>query len=123
MMNVPAADKSPLVSELAGDPELGDLVELFVAELPAKTIALTAAFETGKLQQLQGLAHQLKGSAGGYGFAAITDAAKALESVIKEQCELAEVKGQLDALVKLCSRATSQAVPGDFCARESTGCR
>ena len=72
-----AGPVTPLVSELANDPDLADLVTAFVAELPVRITAIQKALTDSEHEQLRVLAHQLKGAAGGYGFPSITESAKA----------------------------------------------
>jgi CheY-like chemotaxis protein len=107
---VPAPAKAavvPLVSELAGDPDLADLVGTFVAELPVRVAAIEKALTAQESEQLRVLAHQLKGAAGGYGFPTITEAAKALEQSVKAQAGLDEIRAKIDGLAQLCNRASS----------------
>lgn len=94
-----------LVSELASDPDFAELLEAFVSEMPKRISALEAALAASDLETLARLAHQLKGSAGGYGFPTITDAAKDLEQGAKTRGELTVLRKQMDALIDLCRRA------------------
>jgi diguanylate cyclase (GGDEF)-like protein len=72
-----------LVSSLADDAELSELVKGFVAGLPAQLTALRAAVEKDDREQLLRLLHQMKGAAGGYGFPSISEAARALERALR----------------------------------------
>ena len=103
----PPCKPAPLVSELAGDPDLADLVSAFVSELPARIEAIQKALTVQEGKQLRVLAHQLKGAAGGYGFPTITEAAKALELSVKSQAGLDEIKTRIDSLAQLCNRASA----------------
>ncbi|MEZ6233110.1 MAG: Hpt domain-containing protein [Phycisphaerales bacterium] len=98
---------APLVSEFAGDPEMQELVEFFVSALPERIDAIRGALGEQRFRDLQRLAHQMKGAAGGYGFPAIGTAAGALEGTLKqnEQPPLDQVRGEVDALIALCNRA------------------
>lgn len=71
--------QSVLYSELRDDPDYTDLVDEFVAGLPAKVTRLEQAFNTGGLLELARLAHQIKGAAGGYGYPSISEAARHVE--------------------------------------------
>ena len=64
-----------IVSQYATDPEMAELVELFITELPARVNALRSAWQAGQVSDVERMAHQLKGSSAGYGFPAIGDAA------------------------------------------------
>lgn len=98
---------SAIKSQYADDPEMRELVKEFVTALPERVLALRNAFEEQRLRDLQRLAHQLKGAAGGYGYPTVGSAAGVLETTLKtpEPIELDRVREQLDDLVGLCSRA------------------
>ena len=59
-------------SSLAADPDLCDLVDRFIQEMPDRINALESQARSRDWQQLSRTAHQLKGAAGSYGFAALT---------------------------------------------------
>ena len=65
----------PLLSDFASDPDMLELVEMFVAEMPQRVAAIEKAVSDSDTASIASLAHQLKGAAGGYGFGCITDAA------------------------------------------------
>ncbi|MEO1715501.1 MAG: Hpt domain-containing protein [Planctomycetota bacterium] len=102
-----SGDTGPIRSEFAGDPDMLELVQTFVDELPVRAAQLTASLEAGDRDGLIRLAHQLSGSCGGYGFASIGDHARRLERELNESDlsgTLAEVREQVDELVALCGR-------------------
>lgn len=100
----------PLVSSLANDPEMGELIDLFLAELPERVAALGRAAGAGDIQTVARLSHQLRGAAGGYGFPTIGQAAGAVENTVRAKASdtdrmltrLTESVGELRAL---CERA------------------
>lgn len=87
-------------SPLAADPDLAELVELFVAEMPARIAALETGFAAGDRDLLAYAAHQLKGAAGSYGFLLVTHFAATLEQAIKS--------GEGDATVQQCLRELAE---------------
>jgi HPt (histidine-containing phosphotransfer) domain-containing protein len=99
-----------LVSELADDPDMTDLLEMFVAELPGRIAAFEKALTEQDVQTLARLAHQLKGSAGGYGFPTITQAAQDLETSAKAQEDLDRLREDFERLADLCRYARAKAV-------------
>ncbi len=101
----PAQQAQALVSELADDADLRDLVLQFVAELPKRVDALRQAIDEHDLTVVSSLAHQLKGSAGGYGFPWITQAAADLEHSAKAGGDLVRLKQALGQVADLCARA------------------
>ncbi len=71
-------------SEFADDPDMTEVIEEFVARLPATMAAMTEAMANNYHEELQRLAHQLKGAGGGYGYPLLTDKASALEDAAKD---------------------------------------
>jgi HPt (histidine-containing phosphotransfer) domain-containing protein len=110
----PGAGSKPLRSDFAGDPDMQEILDLFVQEMPSRVGELLGSLEKGELERLGRVAHQLKGAGGGYGFNVISDVAGALEKSVhtlraQPTEELSKtVKSQVDALVELCRRATSK---------------
>ena len=102
-------DTQPLYSEFASDPDMADLVEMFVDELQDRVNAINQALNATDTATLTQLAHQLKGAAGGYGFTPITEAASTLEQLVKSQADDASVRDAAEQLTSLCSRATADA--------------
>ena len=103
----------PLVSSLRGDPAMQDLIESFVAALPARLDAMREALHSQRLDELQRLAHQFKGACGGYGFAEISDVAARLESALRaagRENALAAVlaaENSIEELAAVCHRAVA----------------
>ena len=102
-----AIKASPLLSDYAGDPDMAELVEDYVMNLPQRIDALNNALASQEMEELRTLAHQVKGSAGGYGFMPITEQAAQLEMLLKDQAELESIRKEVDALVDLCNRASA----------------
>lgn len=97
----------PIYSDFVNDPEMRELIELFVSEMPVKVSRLSDLFDGLQIDELQRLAHQLKGAASGYGFGQISEAAKELEDALKAQDELEEARSQVEQLIDLCQRTRS----------------
>ncbi len=96
-----------LLSEFADDPDMQDLVELFVNELPERVEVLRTGLESNALDQVQRVAHQLKGASGGYGFPLIGDCAAKVEAAVKAGAALEQIRRCVDELADLCRRAAS----------------
>jgi CheY-like chemotaxis protein len=94
-----------LVSKLADDADMVELVEMFIDELPDKLAAIKTALARQDFDDLARVAHQLKGSAGGYGFPAITEVAKEIEYTAKVGRHLETLNAQVKELASLCGRA------------------
>ena len=95
----------PVVSSYADDPEMSELVEVFVGEMPGRMNAIEQALEQLDLRTLTMLSHQLKGTAGGYGFQPIIDSAHVVEQQAKAQADVQTLRQSVGQLVDLCNRA------------------
>jgi PAS domain S-box-containing protein len=71
------------VSSIASHPVLGQLTRKFAAALPDRAAEITRLLATDDITGAQGLAHQLRGSAGSYGFPKITELAGKLEDALR----------------------------------------
>ena len=78
-----AAPVDAIHSDYADDPDLGGVLEQFVAGLDAQMTAMREAIDGSYPEELQRLAHQLKGAGGGYGYPALTEEAAILEQAAK----------------------------------------
>ncbi|MBL0921120.1 MAG: Hpt domain-containing protein [Phycisphaerales bacterium] len=100
-------DNEALRSIYRDDPEMAELIELFVGELPERVRALREFFDAGDLASLQRLAHQLRGASGGYGFEPLGFRAEQLESALKADADAEVVRKRVDELIALCSRVAA----------------
>lgn len=95
----------PLIySSFGEDPDLGELVEMFVDEMPDRIRTLKEQADEQDWGQLARTAHQLKGAAGSYGFDQLTSDAKQLELLAREGTDEQQIRDQLNTLVDLCNR-------------------
>lgn len=105
-MTTPIHNNSPIKSEFAGDPDMRELVEFFVDQMPERVRALQQSLDAGALEDVRSIAHQLKGAGGSYGFPQITDSARLLE----EQADTADIEAirqGVDQLISICNRAAA----------------
>lgn len=109
-MSTEPRPSKPIVSEFAKDPEMVELVQLFVSELPQRVKALESAWSAGQLEALRRMAHQLRGASAGYGFPTLGESAGRLETDLKNlggtiaAPGLDAVASQFKELVDLCNR-------------------
>ncbi len=101
----------PFIYSTLADSDLGELIEMFVQEMPERTNALESQARDRDWQQLTKTAHQLKGAAGSYGFKVITLSAAQLESALKDGRQEEEILSALDELLDLCRRMRSGVPP------------
>lgn len=100
-------DTALLYSPLSADPDLAEVVELFVQEMPDRVANLLKCVQASDWDSLRRAAHQLKGAAGSYGFMPITPAAARVEDAIRQSSPEAEILQAVDELVHLCHQARS----------------
>ena len=98
-------NEEPLFSSLGEDPAIRQVINAFVAELPSKVCDLEEAIAQEDIEKVEYCARHLKGEAGGYGFEAIAEAAKEIESSLQKGDTLQKTTDQTNALIKLCSQA------------------
>lgn len=103
------ASTQPLRSLLENDPDMGELIDLYVSDLSARVQTLEDAWGAKQFDHLRRIAHQLRGASAGYGFPTIGQAAGTVEDSIKgrspEQVDATAVQRQVNELVSLCQRA------------------
>jgi histidine phosphotransfer protein HptB len=103
----------PIYSSLADDPDLGELVEMFVQEMPDRINTLKTQAQSRDWEQLARTAHQLKGAAGSYGFDAVTPCAEQLIRVVKDARDEDRIFAALVELVNLCQCLRSDVTPAE----------
>jgi HPt (histidine-containing phosphotransfer) domain-containing protein len=102
----------PLRSEFANDPDMAEIVEMFVDEMPQRTEQLTKLWSSQQMEDLKRFAHQIKGASGGYGFPTVGAAAAKVESTLNALSEgsatasLQDLRKQVEDLINLCQRVT-----------------
>lgn len=94
-----------VLSSLAGDPDLGELVEMYVSEMPQRVQTILQAHAAHDWELLGRLAHQVKGAAGSYGFQQITDLAESLEHACRRSGEETLIQTAFDRLIDVMNRA------------------
>lgn len=94
-----------VVSTLAQDPDLGELVEMYVAEMPERTQTIIQAHASRDIELLGRLAHQVKGAAGSYGFFQITDLAESLEHACRRSGDEQLIQTAFERLIDAMKRA------------------
>ena len=99
--------EEPIHSSLADDADLGELVELFVAEMPERLERLLVQAQQGDWLEVARLAHQLKGAAGSYGFEPVSPAAARVEAAVMGHCPEGQIRAALDELIEMCRRMRS----------------
>ena len=97
-------------SEFADDPEMTIILEGFLQRLTGHVDDMSKAIAAGRCEDLQRMAHNLKGASGSYGYPSLTDAAKGLEDAAKGR-DLAASGLALDGVTALCRAIQRGHVP------------
>lgn len=104
----PNGSEEPIVSDLVKeDPDMIDLVEEFVNELPQRLSSLQSALEAQQIEEVRSLAHQLKGAGGGHGYQILTDKAGILEKQAIDG-DVEAIQSSMDELVQVIARVAVQ---------------
>ncbi len=93
--------RTAVYSIFADEPDMAELVEFFVDQVPERVKSFREAFEANDLDELCRLAHQLKGASGSYGFCDLSPLAASLESLLKESPPREEIATALDAFLSV----------------------
>ncbi len=78
-----ATPESRIVSRLADDQMMCEILRQYIAEMPNTVTRLVTSLAVNDLKAVHAVMHELKGSAGGYGFDEITALASAAEASIR----------------------------------------
>ena len=97
-------DIAPIYSQLADDPDLYEIVKMFVEEMPTRIERLIKEFDDKNWDDLKNLVHQLKGSASCYGFGEVTPAAGKLELTLRHRLPEEDIQHSLIELLNICRR-------------------
>jgi PAS domain S-box-containing protein len=97
------SDDQPLISELAQDPDLCEVANMFVKELPDSINKILDAARQKDYDQLKFLVHTLKGASGSAGFPALMKKTIDVEQLILHQ-QADFLPTALDELNRLCRR-------------------
>ncbi|MCA9198585.1 MAG: Hpt domain-containing protein [Planctomycetales bacterium] len=95
---------SPIFSTLSDDPDYGELVILYVDEMPRRISAMQQALESGDLEGLVRQVHQMKGAAGSYGFPELSESAANTESQLTNAPDEASILRSVNELIGVCNR-------------------
>lgn len=102
----------PIRSEFSNDPDMKEIVEMYVQEMPERVGKLQELWAAQQMDELKRLAHQLKGASGGYGFGTVGSAAGKVEASLMALSEgsasasLDQLRKQFEELLSMCRRVT-----------------
>jgi PAS domain S-box-containing protein len=97
-----AAAGEAMVSAFSNDPEMAMILGEFIGRLDAQIAAMRQAYADGRQEELQRLAHRLKGAGGSYGYPLLTDASKKLEEAVKTRA-WGDASLTIDGIAAMCA--------------------
>lgn len=112
MSTTPRPSSGPIRSEFANDPDMLEIVEMYVNEMPERISQVQQFWSSQQLDELKRLAHQLKGASGGYGFPTVGKAAGNVENTLmnlangSNQSSLLQLRDQVEELIHMCQRVS-----------------
>ena len=83
-------------------------MDAFRGELPSRAERIDKAFQEHDRTGLFELAHQLKGTAGVYGFDSISETARTICDRLRADDEFRELEAAVSELVALCRQASQE---------------
>lgn len=98
-------------SRFGADPDFGEIVGMFVDELPKRVEALLEHLDKGDWESLRRVAHQIKGAAGSYGFDPVSPVAGKVENAIINHEPETQLREAIAELAAFCSRVRGGAPP------------
>ena len=104
-MSEASSSMKRLVSLLANDPDVAELVDEFLEKLVEDLPLIEAALADFDLESLRRLSHQLREAAEISGFTSIAESATHLEQQVTRVAKLRQVEGAAQELIELCRRA------------------
>ncbi len=108
-MSTVTNQNTAIFSSLGTDPDFGELVEMFVDEMPYRVSVLRQAFDGGDMEALRRAAHQIRGAAGSYGFDQLTPVAAAVEDAVAHHGVEEEICRTLESLLSICRQVRAGA--------------
>ncbi len=100
-----ASDEDVLLSDMADDPDMLELIGQFLQQLSARIAVIEACRSPAERAALASTAHQLKGAAGGYGYMSISEAARTVERYASAGGTPKECEDAINLLLTRCRAA------------------
>lgn len=98
----PSKVYEPLVSDFFDDPDMLEIIEMFVDGLGERIDSILTAFDDRNFTAVSGIAHQLKGASGGYGYPSLSDLAFDVEQLARKNADEDQIEAALTLLVDQC---------------------
>ncbi|MEE3326907.1 MAG: response regulator, partial [Myxococcota bacterium] len=95
-----AKAEAPGISHMVNDEKFRPILLKFLKGLPGRMEAIEAAVADGRDDELLALVHQLKGSAGSYGFPRISELSRECQDLLRAKEKTDVLDSQLSALLR-----------------------
>ena len=105
-------DQSPIISPLSNDPDLCEVVKIFIKYLPNQLQQIADAVNNADLEQLKYLVHSLKGASGSAGYPLLMKKAAQMEQLVNSQ-QIDSLKTQVDEFSQLCRRINQPTIKNE----------
>ncbi len=105
MIGHDASALTPLLSTYADDQAISEILPIFLNNLPRYVADLSSRVEQGDWVGASRVCHDLKGTAGGYGYPEIGRSAQDLETELKGERIASRLEERLLEVQTLCLRA------------------
>lgn len=92
---------------LSQDEEFQELIVMFLDDVREQAAQIKAAYEAEDFERVRKVSHQIKGSAGGYGFQDLSEFAKTAEHACREQLPNGERSTAIEQLLEACDAVTA----------------
>lgn len=99
----------PVFSVYGDDPNLAELVEIFVSELPCRVETLRSHAEVEDWESLARVAHQLNGNSSSYGFPQLSTLAARIEFACRNRYSSGEILASLENFIEQCEQVRAGA--------------
>jgi|GEM_PF-484301 len=104
--NTRKAKNEELISSLAGDSSFAPVLRAYRVRLNTRITELRRAVQAASVDELRFQVHQIKGSAGSFGFAPITQAARRCEGLLQNDVSIDDAQEALTDLLRLMEAAS-----------------
>jgi CheY-like chemotaxis protein/HPt (histidine-containing phosphotransfer) domain-containing protein len=98
------ASKQGITSLFASDEDMSELIDWFTREIEKDIERIERALERGDRGEISTIVHQLKGSAGSYGFPSVSEQAERVETCISRNEDGEHLQREVAMLIDLCNR-------------------
>lgn len=109
LLNLPR--REPLISSLADDPAMTELIDAFIGDLAGRIRSIEEAYRAHDAASLERLVRNLKGEGSSYGFEPISEQAVKIQSILRDKFDAGLLEAPLHELLDLCRLVRASSSP------------